>query len=190
MNFAFLVDGNKWHVKSGTVIYSNGFLNGLEVDGEDMSQSFGPHGMSTSFTFLGTTRLKEGKLIGDIYGMTYNDGQLMTDVLVAEGVEIASEENYDVDESVVKHGRRSGLPSSPSKNDRLCDGSVQEQDARASDSLSGSRDQRNVRGHDVGSGLDGGGGTSDPMTCESVARSCVHSLSRGPVPRQPAQQRE
>ena len=80
INFAFLVDGNKWHIKSGTVIYRNGFLNGLEVDGEDMSQSFGQHGMSTSFTLLGRTRLKEGKVLGNIYGMIYNDGQLMTDV--------------------------------------------------------------------------------------------------------------
>jgi hypothetical protein len=140
MHFAFPVDGNKWHVKTGTVIYRNGFLNGLGVDEEDISQSFGPHGMSTSFTFLGRTRLKDGKLIGDIYGMTYNDGQLITDVLVAEGVEIASEENYGVDESVVKHGLRSGLPSSPSRNGRSCDGSMQEQDARASNSLTDSRE--------------------------------------------------
>ncbi len=80
MMLAFPVDGNKWRIKPANVIFSNGFLDNLEVEGEDIAHSFGQYGMSVSFTYLGRNQ--------DIFEMTYNDGQLMTDVLVAEGVEI------------------------------------------------------------------------------------------------------
>ena len=88
MKFAFPVDGNKWRIKPATVTFSCGFLDGLEVEGEDISHSFGQYGMSVTFTYLASPLPKEGKGIGDVYGVTYNDGQMMTNVLVAEGTEI------------------------------------------------------------------------------------------------------
>ena len=81
-------DDGRWKMHDGTLHFQSGYLDRVTLTGADVPYSHGPRGINLSLNVLKDSQYRDGKLVGSIEYLTWENGLLVARTVVAEGAEI------------------------------------------------------------------------------------------------------
>jgi hypothetical protein len=81
-------EDGRWKMHDGTLYFRSGYLDRVTLTGGEVPATHGPLGLNVSLNILQGSQYRDGKLVGTIEYVTFENGLLVARTIVAEGAEI------------------------------------------------------------------------------------------------------
>jgi hypothetical protein len=78
----------RWKMHDGTLHFQSGYLDRVTLADGEVPFSQGPRGINLSLNILKERQYRDGKLVGSIEYVTWENGLLVASAVVAENAEI------------------------------------------------------------------------------------------------------